>query len=58
MLYMVDVFKISGMGFVSVLFLYAPVIWVISLIPFIICGLGRSQLTKAIRDKTEYERNI
>ena len=44
--YVVDLFNTGGMGYMLAIFL-APFIWLIGLVPFIVCWVGRRNLTIA-----------
>lgn len=44
--YVFDVFNLYGIG-EMVEFFIAPFIWLVGLIPFAVCGIGRDELTKA-----------
>lgn len=44
---LIDVLNARGMGALEVLILMAPCVWLVGLIPFIVCGIGRKMLTKA-----------
>lgn len=53
MFYLIDVFNLLGAAVLGALLL-APIMWVIGLVPFIVCGIGRKRLTKALAgDKNE-----
>lgn len=56
--YFIDMYNVSSVwGMIGAMFI-APFLWAVGFVPFIIGGIGRGRLTKAIREKIEFERDI
>ena len=52
LLFIVDTMNLQGIAAI-VAVMFAPVLWVIGLIPFIICGSGRKRLKRALAEEQQ-----
>lgn len=53
--YFIDIFNLSNWGALAAAFEYMPLMWLIGLIPFILCGIGRKKLTKTRIEQTFWQ---